>query len=351
MAGALQTLDNPSNDRTYRMQTLFSKKLLTPMKENLVRAQFAQTSENVRKNAGSLTLRFFKRRPADDKDIVTLSEGVPITTYTEVSFGHVDVTLVEIGQAAKISDLKLDVDIFDLLNQHVQTLGEDAALKADKTIATKVVAGMADSDNGFERFAVASPTWDSSADFTTLAAADATASKITRLQALSCATQLMDNKVPTINGTYVAVVGPRVMHDIRQDEDWLDAAKFSDVQKLYKRETVTLDGVRYVETTVPWRENAYGTYAAAGVVHTTEFYGAGAFGCPKMTGWNDPWAPKMTILNQADKSDMLNQYCAIGWKALWNAVLLKVASSAGNNSFTDVPSCVLLRTKSTFASA
>lgn len=341
---AMQTRANPA-DVTNRLQTYFSKKMLPHTKDELILGQFATPGE-VPRNAGAMTMRWFKKRPAKTDDVQTLSsnEGVAISTYTEVDMGYVEATLAQYGEAAKISDILMTVDIFNILEQNIQTLGEDAALQAEKVTRNAIVSGMSASNNGFERFAGVTPSGTSAADFATLAGLQPANAKLTRARALGAVTQLRANKVPLLDGGYVCALPPEIMHDVRQDDDWLTAAKNSNPTMLYKRQAIELDGVRYVETTVPFIENAtYGTYAAAGSIYTTMFLGRGAFGTPKMAGEGDPWAPKVTINNKPDKSDPLNQFAIVGWKNLWTAKLLKTSQT------NDVPYCVLLRCKTTFA--
>lgn len=371
MAGAMQTFGtttitsgllaaqsgNPS-DIVYRTQLVYSRKMLEPTKENLVRQQWVGNVEDLQQNAGSLTLRFFKRRPAQITDVTTLTEGTAISTYTEVSIGYVDITLAQIGEAAKLSDIRSMVDILNLMKQNTEVLAEDCALKAETVAMTAFVSGLktwstaAGNNYGFERFAGVTPTGSSSNDWTTLAGLDAANSKFTRERALGAVTKLKAAKVPTINGRYVCAVPAELVHDMRQDTTWVAAATNSRPEALYKREVIQMDGVDYVETTASWQEassgGAYGTSSTSGDIYTAEFYGRGALGMPKLAKTSDPWAPKVIINNQADKSDPLNQFIVVGWKALYNAGLLVVSGTSGNNTFTDYPHCVALRCKSTF---
>lgn len=335
---ATTTTSNPASQAD-KIQKHFSKKLLAHAEFNLQLSQFAVEGE-LPKNMGANTVRYFRRRMAKTSDIVKLSQGIPISTFTEVNMEHVDIVLDQFGEAAKITDIVTMTDLFNMLQQNIEAMGEDCALHSDEIIRNVIISDMLLSDNGHERFAGITPTADSTADFASLAAATASASKFTRLAALGCKTQLAHHTVraPKISGKYVALITSINTHDLVQDDDWLEAAKYSNPKALYKGEIGELDGVRYIEHDNPFIEDdTYGTYAAGGAITSTMFLGRGAFGCPKLAGSKSPWKPQVIVNDKADKSDPLNQFITAGWKSYWNAAVL-------NTKFL----CIL-RSKSTFA--
>lgn len=366
MATGTNSSSNPA-DVANRLQTLYSKKLLPHVENQLVWDQFGQR-ESIPANVGSSTIRFFRKRAASTSGVVALTEGTPITQFTTMEMGYVDLPLKQRGEACKITDILRAIDLFKPLEQNIETMGEDAALDFDTITRNSIVANPAvaahgltstlatlyGSDSGFERWAGLVPSGTSATDFASLAGLSAAQAKITRIVALGCATKLKAAKVPTLNGQYVAVVCPQVMHDIRQDTDWLTAAtRVNGGKALYKRELIELDGIRYVENTNPFQETVYGTYAAAGIVYSTTFLGRGAYGVPGLSGkqaGSSPWRPQIIINDKPDKSDPLNQFVTAGWKAYWNSVLLwpKVGTS-GLTTADAIPFCVNLRTQSTFA--
>lgn len=333
---AMMTTGNPA-DVANRLQTHFSRKLLPHVQNTLRLAEFGQQAE-LPKNAGSKTIRFFRKREAKTDDIVTLTEGVAPTTFTEVTMEYVDATLVQYGEVTKISDVLEWLDIFNTLKEATETMGEDAGLHLDTVTRNAIIAGYQNIDNRHERFAGVTNTLDSSADFATFHALTNANGKVTRSIALGCVTQLKVSKAPKINGEYVCVIPPQLTHDLRKDTDWLEAAKYSSVKHLYKDEIGSLDGVRYVEATNPFIEGStYGTFSAAGPNFTAMFLGKGMFGVPKLAGTSSPRAPKIIVTRGNDKADPLDQFCLAGWKTFWTAKVL-------NQSFG-----VLLRAKTTFA--
>lgn len=347
---AMTTTANPA-DVANRLQTHFSKQLLAHAVDTLRLSEFAMKADLPAKS-GSKTIRFFKKRVADASQVGALTEGTAIATFTEVALSYVDVTLQQWGEATKISDILRLIDLFPTLKMNIDTMGEDCALQADCVCRDAIVANpsastwIADtqstlygSNGAQERFAdqITDVATASATRFATLLANTAANGKLTRAKALTCVTQLKVNKAPKINGGYVCVVPPQMTHDIRQDTDWLEAAKYSDVKKLYNDEIGSLDGVRYVEATNPFIEGStYGTYSATGAVFSALFLGKNAFGAPKLTGTKSPWSPQIIICDKPDKSDPVNQFVTAGWKAFWASILL------------DSSYVVALRGKSTF---
>jgi len=335
---ATTTTSNPASQAD-KIQKHFSKKLLAYAQHNLQLAQFGQEGE-LPKNVGSNTVRYFRRRDAKTDDVVELSEGTPINTFTEVTYDHVDIALKQYGEAAKITDIVTMTDLFNMLQQSIEAMGDDCELHHDTVVRNAIVASMLNSDSLNERFAGVTPSGNSSADFGDLELTSASNAKFTRAAALAAVTQLKHrkNRAPKINGSYVCVLPAELCHDLVQDDDWLEAAKYSNVKALYNNELGYLDGVRYVEATNPFVEGStYGTFDDTGAIYTAMFLGRDAFGCPKLSGTTSPKAPKIIVNDQPDKSDPLNQFITAGWKSYWNAEVL-------HKKFL-----VLLRAKSTFA--
>ncbi len=342
-----QTTTNPA-DIANRLQTYFNRTMLEPIENTLVLYQFAQYGD-VPANKGAQTMRFYRRRQADRSNVSGLTEGVAISTFAEVTTGYVDVTLSQRGEAAKLSDILQWVDIFNWVKQNMDTLIEDAALDFDTITRNALITGLTTTlaNSKFERFAGVQNTGVSATDFASLAGLNPNAgAAFSRNGALACATQLMSQKVPRINGGYVGVLPPQVMHDVRKDGTWLLSAQYQDKQALYKHEVITLDGIRYVEATNPFTElGTYGTLDTSGnsqTIFSTIILGRGAFGTPKLTGTASPVKPQIIVNNKPDKSDPLNQFTVLGWKAYWNAIA--ILTSLAN----DPAHYCIYRSKSTF---
>lgn len=177
MATGTNSSTNPT-DVSNRLQTLYSKKLLPHIENQLVWDQFGQR-ESIPANLGSSTIRFFRKRAASTGGVVALVEGTPITTFTTMEMGYVDLPLKQRGEACKITDILRAIDLFKPLEQNIETMGEDAALDFDTITRNSIVANPATaahgltstlatlygSNSGFERFAGVVGTNVSATDF------------------------------------------------------------------------------------------------------------------------------------------------------------------------------------------
>lgn len=288
----------------------FEKKLLEKAKDTLVLNQFAKSAD-LPKMLGSKTIRFFRAQSGTSADVQTLVEGTPITTFKDMSYEHVDVDLIQIGEAMKFSDILGWTQLLNVLTDGIEVMGEDAALKGDDiTLAT--ICG---SSSVVKRYS------GGAADFAALGALSASAGKFTSIDGLDACTQLKINKAPKINGEYVGIVSPQVSRDLRLDDRWVEANNYAATKQLMKGEIGSLDGVRYIETTNTWTEDDTEGTREEGAIISSIFTGREAYGTVKLSG-TSPYKPTIIIVDKADKSDPLNQFMTAGWKAFYNSVLL-----------------------------
>ena len=300
-------------------QKYFSKKLLDHAVQELILNQFAEMAELPR-NVGAKTVRFFRRVKASAGNVQTLTEGAPINVFTDVTYDTIDVALTQYGEAIKITDILSMTDLFNSLKNGIELMGEDAALQADGITRNTIVSGLS-GVAGSDRYSQGVANWAA------LAAASPAAARFVGTDALDAATRLKVNRAPQVNGDYVAICPPQVTRDMMQDPEWLKAKEYSDVKELFKGEVGRFYGVRFVETTNPWMESstgANGTYSASGDIFTTVVTGKGAYGVVKLDG-DSPMSPQVLISDKPDKSDILNQFVAAGWKAYYGAELLNPA--------------------------
>lgn len=359
-----------------RMLTYLSKKLQYVQTDNLVLDQFGITEE-LPTEQGVKTITFFKPEKASatlysattDNAIAALNlltEGTAPTTFRENVWTNVVCTLKQFGQVTKISDLMSSLDAYKPIKQNIELMGRDAALHYDTVIRNSLVGATHPSGTGTplthdsqvagnygaEIFAAAAGTWTatssgsgtSTALFNALKLLTQANSKLTRLGALSAVTRLKTKKAPTLkNGNYVCVVPPQCVHDLVQDSSYSNAFQGRGATGIYKREVGTVDGCTFVEATNPFIEDeTYETYSStdtvnAGLVYTSLFLGAGAYGVPKLAGSKSPLAPRIIIVDKADSGNPLQQYILAGWKGFYMSQGL------------DTDNIVALRSKSTFA--
>lgn len=316
------TTDTTLLANTY--QTYYSKKLLDHAVNELRLNEFAMEAE-LPKSIGSKVIRWFRKAEADASQVQTLTEGTPISTFREVPLTAVEATLVQYGEAAKITDIVDMTGLFDALQQNIATMGEDCALHADTATRNE----LCHASTGLTKMYA-----QGLANFAAVAGATAANSKVKGADLLRAATKLVINKAKMIGGNWVAILAPQHAYDVKRDADFLDAAKYSAVTKLFKGEIGTLWGVRCVEATNPFQEDeTEGTYASTfssggtnttGFIYTSIITGKGAYGTPKLAGTQSPWKPKVMIVppGKAEKADPLGQYGTAGWKSFWVSKVL-----------------------------
>lgn len=310
---------------TNQYATYFSKKLLEVADHELRLNEFAVQAE-LPKNVGGRTIRFFRPSEGSAANVQSLTEGVPISTFTNRTLSYVEATLAQIGEAAKITDIVDMTSLFDMLEQNIDGMGIDCALYADTLIRNALVA----QTTGLQiRRAAGAATW-------TALNSDTTTSYATATDLVDARTKLKTNRTPQIDGAYVAIVPAEVARDLMKDADWLEASKYSAVKQLFKGEVGTLYGIRVIEATNPhvatgsataadeFTFATAGTYglAAGSRIYTSIITGKGAFGVPKLAGTQSPHKPQIIINNKADKADPLNQFMTAGWKAMYTALVL-----------------------------
>lgn len=327
-------------------------------------------------SSGTLSVRFYRAAKATRTSQV-LTEGVLNRNNSTVGVGHLDSYLIQIGDDFQITDIVTATDVLDTLKIYVTTIGgTNAALDYDSVIQASLLGDCTSNGKAsalkvgtqaqttlfnsnalygigyFERFAGLPNTGNSANDWATLNGLSAAQGKFTRQENLRAITQLRANDVPPPDGEmYPAMVPPQVIYDIRQDGTLVGAMQYRDNEKLYKWEKFSLDGAAFIEHTNPWTENQYGVNAnpnrtsTNGNVYANIYIGADAFGTvmidDKRAG-STPAAPKLTILDEPDKSDPYNQTVQGAWKAYYGSIMKLTSDSS------DVPHVVCSRVQTTF---
>ena len=305
---------NTTSTLSGQFQRKYSKDLLDHAINTLQLNQFAKQAD-LPKNLGSKQLRFFRPVSAASSNVVTLVEGTPISTFTDMSYTAVDVDLVQIGEAMKFTDVLGWTSLLNILKDGIALMGEDCALKADDVTLATIIGG-----SPTERFSGGQTT------FAGLGGLSAANGKFTYSDGLDAVTNLTINKTPRINGEYIGIVPPQIARDLQVDSTWVNASSYTGVKQLFRGEIGMLSGVRYVVTTNAWGESATkGTRdTATPTIFSTIFTGRDAYGVAKLNG-TSPMKPQVIIADKPDKTDPLNQLLIAGWKAYYNAVVLNPA--------------------------
>lgn len=317
-------------DYTNKLQKYYSKELLQHAIQLLVMNQFALESTLPAKQ-DSKQISWFRKSEASRTNVEVLTEGSGPSTKRKVTLTEITATLVQIGELAEVTDILSNTQMLNVLQMHIDTMGEDCALDADARIRDAVVPNLTGTSKRYAQ---------GLANFAALAAAAEADACLKSSDGLGACTRLKLNRAPRIGNEYIGIISPEQSHDLRLDTRWVEASKYAASKQLLNGEVGTLDGVRYVENTNPFIEDdVEGTYDDDGGTNrilSAVFTGKGAWGCAKLGG-ESPYSPKVMISRGPDKSDALDQLTKVGWKAFWIARLL-------NNNFANV-----VRTKSTFA--
>lgn len=118
-------------------------------------------------------------------------------------------------------------------------------------------------------------------------------------------TILKKNRVPKINGRYVAVIHPSVAEDLRSSDAWIEAHKYASAEEIFNGEIGELHGVRFIE-------NVFAPVEKEGslAVYSTFFFGKDSFGIIDPEGG----ALQMIIHDKDEIGGPLNQFSTIGYK-------------------------------------
>jgi N4-gp56 family major capsid protein len=317
MATASTSVGTGTTGITSQFQTKYSKDLLDHAINTLQLQQFANQAD-LPKNVGGKSIRFFRPVQADTANVQTLTEGTPITNFTQLTYENIDCTLAQYGEAIKFTDIIGWTSLLNVMKDGITLMGEDCAIKADDITLAAIMSGTGDG-------AVVKRYSGGATSFSSLQALSNANGKFSYTDGLDAMTNLKINKAPRINGEYIGIASPRIARDLMTDTNWINASAYSAVSQLFKGEVGSLGGIRYVLSTNEWSELGSGTegtrVTSGGNMFATLFTGKGAYGVPKLAG-TSAYKPQVIIADKADKSDPLNQNMFVGWKAYYGACVL-----------------------------
>ena len=293
-----------SNDISVAMQRYFSRELLATIEKTVVLDQFAMKAPLPEKSGGK-TMRFFRYEEGDAANVDTLTEGTTPTTKA-LQMETVDVDLVQYGQVLSISDIADATALFNNIEQATLRIGRDSALKLDSVIRTELFSNTTGISNIYSG---ATTSYGAS-----ITAADAS-------DWLDAATALKIHAASPLDGGFVAIVGPQQARDLLADSEWQEAHHYAEPQARLRGEIGRMHGVRFVETTEPFRAGSGGsqyTYSSSGDIYGSVVVGAQAYGVPSLSS-QSPYSPSVYIVSGADKNDPLNQRILVGFKSFFAA--------------------------------
>lgn len=298
-------------------QTYYDKQLLSYAKPLIVTAQFAQ-KKPFPKNKGTQTIRYFRPNIADRSRVSTLVEGTPISTYQELTFTPIDVTLTQYGEAVKISDILSFTDLFSTLDNSTRMMGEDAGVHADFQCVSKVVTGI---NAANKRYA------GGAANFGALHALTNDQGKLQIKDLLGSHTRLTITKAKKPEGReYACIITPQQAYDVMDDTKFVDAGVRGNNEGLFNGEIGRWYGNRILQTTEGYIEDGAGTEGVYSSSPSDPIYdalvlGREALGAPIMAG-QSPFSPSIIVNDKADSGNPLKQFMTAGWKAYWATLML-----------------------------
>jgi len=301
---------------TDSIQIYLNKKLLEQTLQNIVLDQFAYKSPLPSK-IGSKSVRFFRYPTPSVTDVTALTEGtigsIASGAYKQLTLTTVDCTLAETGQVVGISSLLSAVELFNHMEQATVQNGQDCALYVDSELRDLLGESYTGTDTTLQlRYAGAATS------FGTVTGTD---DAMTALDILDASTNLRVNNARTSSGYFTAIMAPEVARDLMNDDDWLEASRYGDVEQIYRGEVGRYCGVRVVSSTNPFRQTSQGTYAAAGAVYSTFVVGDQSYGGVDLASMS-AYAPKMMIAQGPDKSDPLAMLTTVGFKIYYGTCII-----------------------------
>ncbi len=269
--------------------------------------------EKLPRNVGSKVVDFFRHDKPNSANVQTLTEGTPISTFRTITLTRVQVTLNQIGEAVRISDIYGETSRYDIHQTAIKLLGQDCALKADDISRNEIVINATQKkySGGFTDFAGLS---------------GATGAPLAYADIISARTSLKQNNVMgwgSGGGDYVMLVPSICYHDLLKDSTIREYVRYvPENERLFEGELGKFANVRLVEINNPFIESATeGVFDSSGNIYSNILLGKDAFGVVDMAS-QSIFSPKIMVVDKADTSNPLNQYETIGYKAFFNAKLL-----------------------------
>lgn len=311
------------------IQPHYSKKLLARAVQ-MTRLQEFATQESLEPGIGATSVRFFRPPQADLTATgapAALAEGTAPSNYRDIAYTAVDVSLAQLGQVAKVTDIASTVGLVKYLDTTIDLFGDEFALKVDTDIRNLLIHP----STGFtKRYA------QGAADFAALAAASLANGALIPRDFLDAMTKLKLNRAPTINGNYVAIVPPQGTRDILNNSEFREVVRQNYADKVFKGEIGDYYGLKIVEGTNPFTEDeTEGTVATSfstggsnttGFIYSTIITGKGGYGTVDMKKLGGVGKkPQIIVVDKADSGNPLNQFTLVGWKAYWAGVVLNSA--------------------------
>ena len=287
-------------------QTAFEKLAYFALRDEMYFDQFAEVQATNATNPGAtVTFTIFQDMAAATTPLGEAEDVTPVA----LSDSQVSVTLNEYGNAT-VTTAKLRATSFLPVDPvAANAVGYNAGLSIDTIARNAAQAG----DNVI--YATGGATDPTSR--ATVAAEDILHPNDIR----KVVAQLRKANVPTINGSYVAMIHPDVSYDFRGNTDaagWRTPANYVNPQGIYNGEIGMFEGVRFIESPrAPLFANASdGSGSSTGSSATVDVYGTLVMGrqaLAKGISLGGEYGAQPTVV-YGTITDLLKRFRPVGWK-------------------------------------
>lgn len=219
---------SPLSNLTVEMKEFYSQYLIKDVGPNLIHAQFLESEKLPRNHGRTIEWRKWTNF---SKKTTPLTEGVT-PEPSKISANPIRAELAQYGDWSLLTDLVQLQTIDNTLVEFTEKHSENAKLTIDTITREEMIAGTinfayAGDAESIEELTAAINPYD-----------------VSRLTAY-----LQQNNAPTYDGSYVMIVHPFIVHDLRTNSDWIDVVKYSAATQIFKGEVGTLYGIRFVVST------------------------------------------------------------------------------------------------------
>lgn len=300
------------------MSTFYDKKFLERAKETMV-YDIGAVVKKLSLNSGK-TIKWNRMSPLA-KATTPLTEATN-PSAVDMTTTAVTAAVAEYGNYTKVGTLFALTSIDEDLKEHVSVHGQNAGETIDELIANELDGG------GTDQFAGGNTA------ITDMIATDV----LDGAEIRKAVRTLFLNKAPKFeNNHYRAIIPASCVYDLRGDNEWLDAHRYTNAEMIKNGMVGRLHGVEFFET----NNEVVSADAGSGNVdiYTTFVFGQYAYGIVDLEGQMGPRIYVKTP-NSGSTENPLDLYSTVGWKAhfavkVLNAdwlIELQAASSVGANS-------------------
>jgi len=236
-----QVARTSANEMAPELKDFYDTELLENARVEMFYAQFGKKQTLPRGHNGTVEWRKWNTFPRADK----LVEAV-IPTGKTFSVTSITGSIDQYGAYTAISD-KLELHSYDdVILGATKEMGASAAETQEALIRNALYAGtnVMYCDKITLATGAYADTITSEADLVENATYGC---RLTSEMVNRAVTIMKKNRVPRINGKYVAVIHPSVAHDLRASEGWLEAHKYAAPEQIFNGEIGELHGVRFIE--------------------------------------------------------------------------------------------------------